>query len=375
MSGLQIGALEVPNSGSQAEQQELVSPCRMSGLQIGARRQVLREVKKSATLKKNATMKKSATMKKKTMSRFQSVYRMPKISDIVDDEEEESSSPQEPPKEADPKVTLVQKINPKTTFGQRVVAWKATQYGKEIVAHQISIEGAEQPEKIEQMFTDEMEMLRQLNHPNVMRYLGVQFNREKEEVLVLSEYVSRGTLKQMLEEHRGGFSEHFAMQVLVQAMEGLWFLHNNDITYRDLRPSRMALDEEGKVKLVDYANSVKIVRIEDRREQNSEVKFNPYYTAPEVFTDIFNEKADIWSVGCCLLELLTGSPPYHDYEEGGAFEQLNDQILPDITSMRISELAREFLSKCFQFDPENVIIIIFIILFHFISIFFFFKLT
>lgn len=93
-------------------------------------------------------------------------------------------------------------------------------------------------------------------------------------------------------------------------MEGLKYLHENKVIHRDLKCANILLSSEGEVKLSDFGASKKIEKellLEDEEEMNQSIKGSPYWMAPEVVRQVGHDfRADIWSLGCLIIELLTG---------------------------------------------------------------------
>lgn len=98
-------------------------------------------------------------------------------------------------------------------------------------------------------------------------------------------------------------------------LEGLQYLHGNEIIHRDLKCANVLVDNMGVIKLSDFGASQRIEQAcgfnTDDFTQSESFKGTPYWTAPEVLRQIeHNYPADIWSIGCCVIEMLTSKPPW-----------------------------------------------------------------
>ena len=94
--------------------------------------------------------------------------------------------------------------------------------------------------------------------------------------------------------------------IFKQMVEGLVALHNNKIVHRDIKCANIFLSKEGGVKLGDM-NVSKIAKAGVMQTQTG----TPYYCPPEVWKDKpYNEKCDIWSLGCVIYELTSLKPPF-----------------------------------------------------------------
>lgn len=147
-------------------------------------------------------------------------------------------------------------------------------------------------------------------------------------------------------------------------LEGLLYLHDQGVIHRDIKGSNILATKEGSVKLADFGVATRVVtsaNSDDKLENASEatgvvidrsVVGSPYWMAPEVIEQSGATTAsDIWSLGCTIIELLQGHPPYHHLDPMPAlFRIVNDDCppLPD----QASSVVRDFLMQCFQKDPN-----------------------
>jgi serine/threonine protein kinase len=100
-------------------------------------------------------------------------------------------------------------------------------------------------------------------------------------------------------------------------LEGLKYLHLNGIIHRDLKCANVLVDNMGVIKLSDFGASKRIIEelnYESSDSMSKSLKGSPYWMAPEVVRKIGHGKpADIWSLGCCVLEMLTSKPPWYEH--------------------------------------------------------------
>lgn len=96
---------------------------------------------------------------------------------------------------------------------------------------------------------------------------------------------------------------------VVKILEGLHYLHQSDVVHCDLKAANILTTKNGNVKLSDFGVSLNL-RAMERQAQN-DVAGTPNWMAPEVIElKGASTKSDIWSLGCTVVELLTGRPPY-----------------------------------------------------------------
>lgn len=115
--------------------------------------------------------------------------------------------------------------------------------------------------------------------------------------------------------------------------------------------------KEGIVKLADFgvatSHAISAVNLDISGDQQHEVVGTPNWMAPEIILlDGATSKSDIWSVGCTIVELVTGYPPYHELEQMPALYRVVHDLHPPLP-LGISPYLRDFLLSCFQKDPEK----------------------
>ena len=241
---------------------------------------------------------------------------------------------------------------------------------------------------------DEMSVLAVLDHPNVVSYYGVEVHRDK--VYIFMEYCSGGSLTGLLE-HGAIEDETVIMVYALQMLEGLAYLHQARIVHRDIKPENVLLDHNGVIKYVDFGAAKVIARqgqtmmapviaepsplknekrLKNEKGDDSKHGANqqgkpgvpqktmtgtPMYMSPEVIrgeappNSRFFGAADIWSLGCVILEMATGRRPWATLDNEWAImyniAQGNPPQQP--TEEQLSEGGRSFLRRCFERDPTK----------------------
>ena len=101
---------------------------------------------------------------------------------------------------------------------------------------------------------------------------------------------------------------------MVKILEGLHYLHESDVVHLDLKAANILTTKNGNVKLSDFGVSLNLRTVE---RELKDVAGTPNWMAPEVIElKGASTKADIWSLGCTIIELLTGRPPYTETANG-----------------------------------------------------------
>ncbi|XP_057416981.1 mitogen-activated protein kinase kinase kinase 1-like [Lotus japonicus] len=192
----------------------------------------------------------------------------------------------------------------------------------------------------------EISLLSRFKHDNIVRYFGS--HKDESTLYIFLEFVSKGSLASLYQKYRLNDSQVSAYTR--QILNGLKYLHDRDIVHRDIKGANILVDVSGAVKLADFGLA-KATKLNDLKSS----KGSPYWMAPEV-VNLKNEgyglAADIWSLGCTVLELLIRQPPYSDLEGMQAIFRIGKGEPPPIPE-HLSEDARDFILKCLQVNPNK----------------------
>ncbi|OBZ79147.1 MAP kinase kinase kinase wis4 [Grifola frondosa] len=222
---------------------------------------------------------------------------------------------------------------------------------------------------------DELSVMEMLHHPNVVEYYGIEVHRDK--VYIFEEFCQGGSLSALLE--HGRIEDEGILQVYtLQMLEGLAYLHSQNVIHRDIKPDNILLDHLGVIKYVDFG-AAKILAKNQRSIQrsrrasdalppnigaasgqfgmNNSLTGTPMYMSPEV---IRNSKRgrhgamDIWSLGCVVLECATGKKPWSNLDNEWAIMfhiGVATQHPPLPEPGQLSEMGIDFIRQCLTIDP------------------------
>ncbi|CAG9329525.1 unnamed protein product [Blepharisma stoltei] len=151
----------------------------------------------------------------------------------------------------------------------------------------------------------EINMMRNLNHPNIVKLLKVY--ESEEHVFLVLEYINGGTLLDRLSNYHK-YSEKNAAEIISRLLKAVDYLHSLEIVHRDIKLENILMISENndiEFKLADFG-----LACEDDHELSKRCG-SPGYTAPEIFSEkTYDKKVDIFSVGIVLYGLLTGTAAF-----------------------------------------------------------------
>ncbi|XP_077249820.1 mitogen-activated protein kinase kinase kinase 3-like isoform X3 [Tasmannia lanceolata] len=193
----------------------------------------------------------------------------------------------------------------------------------------------------------EITLLSQLAHPNIVQYYGSELAQGT--LSVYLEYISGGSIHKLLQEY-GPFGEPVIQSYTGQILSGLAYLHERNTVHRDIKGANILVDPNGAIKLADFGMAKHITSCSSVLS----FKGSPYWMAPEVIMNCngYNLAVDIWSLGCTVLEMATSKPPWSQYEGVAAIFKIgNSKEIPQIPDY-ISDNGKDFLKLCLQRDPS-----------------------
>ncbi|RCK67102.1 Serine/threonine-protein kinase STE11 [Candida viswanathii] len=201
----------------------------------------------------------------------------------------------------------------------------------------------------------EMMLLKELNHENIVRYFGS--STDENYLNIFLEYVPGGSVQTMLNSY-GPFEEPLIRNFIRQVLIGLSYLHGEDIIHRDIKGANILIDIKGTVKIGDFGISKKVSTIDEEDEdfkktgKRASLQGSVFWMAPEVVKQTtYTKKADIWSVGCLIVEMFTGRHPFPELSQMQALFKIGNHITPTIPEWCTVE-AKEFLTKTFEINFE-----------------------
>uniref|UniRef100_A0A0W0FGM3 Putative kinase-like protein n=1 Tax=Moniliophthora roreri TaxID=221103 RepID=A0A0W0FGM3_MONRR len=197
----------------------------------------------------------------------------------------------------------------------------------------------------------EIETLKDLDHPNIVQYLG--FEETPSNLSIFLEYVPGGSIGSVLLKH-GKLSEVNTKSFTGQILNGLEYLHSKGILHRDLRTDNILVEASGICKIFDFAVS----KWTEDFPAATLLQGTVFWMAPEVVNlqgTQYSVKVDIWSVGCMVLEMLAGTQPWTGDEMLAVmFKLYQEKVPPPVPEgVVLSEAGDDFRKKCFAINPDE----------------------
>ncbi|KAI9826775.1 MAG: ATP binding [Phylliscum demangeonii] len=199
----------------------------------------------------------------------------------------------------------------------------------------------------------EIGLLRELQHENIVRYLGS--SSDEEHLNIFLEYVPGGSVAAMLNQY-GPLRETVVINFVRQILCGLAYLHDRDIIHRDIKGANVLVDTNGRIKISDFGISKRVeasslLSSGARHNHRPSLQGSVFWMAPEVVKQTaYTRKADIWSLGCLIVEMFTGNHPYPDCSQLQALFKIGGgRAIPTLPE-HASDEAKAFLHQIFEID-------------------------
>lgn len=238
------------------------------------------------------------------------------------------------------------KVIGKGTFGRAILVKKKTT-GEQLIIKHVAMGQLSQKEKKEAL--NEVNVLRQLKHPHIIGYR--KSFEEDGNLCIVMDFAENGDLYQLIRNRKGKlFSEETIMKWFVQIASALEYTHSKHILHRDLKTQNIFLSKDNNVLVGDFG----IAKIlQNTMECAHTLVGTPYYLSPELCREEpYNQKSDVWSLGCILYELATHRHAFEANSMKGLVGKILRGIYPAISS-QYSQSLRNIVEICLQKDARK----------------------
>ncbi|KAK1419356.1 hypothetical protein QVD17_28522 [Tagetes erecta] len=200
---------------------------------------------------------------------------------------------------------------------------------------------------LQKEFAQEVYILRKVRHKNVVQFIGAC--TKPPSLCIVTEFMSGGSVYDYLHKQKGTFKLPTLLKVSIDISKGMNYLHQNNIIHRDLKAANLLMDEHEVVKVADFG----VARVKAQTGVMTAETGTYRWMAPEVIEHKpYDHKADVFSFGVVLWELLTGKLPYEYLTPlQAAVGVVQKGLRPTIPKNTPPKLA-DLLEKCWQQDPS-----------------------
>jgi len=229
-----------------------------------------------------------------------------------------------------------------------------TRTGELIAVKQVTLEESS-PGAVEAMqeIQNEIMLMKQLDHRNIVTLLGTE--RDGATLSILMEYVPGKSLDSILSKY-GALDEGVIQNYTKQILLALEYCHSKRVVHRDIKGKNILVDRTGCLKLADFGSAKAFQSNKEKVAPGHTYNYTPLWTAPEVLTGDYNNKVDLWSLGCVIIEMASAKSPWSEQNFENPFRALyhigNSGAIPKLPDT-LSELGLEFLHLCLQRDPDK----------------------
>lgn len=163
------------------------------------------------------------------------------------------------------------------------------------------------------------------------------------------DYCSGGSVRTLLK--AGRVEEKYSSVIMREMLVALQYIHKEDIIHRDIKAANVLISREGGVQLCDFGVAAQLSSSQHKR---TSMIGTPYWMAPEVIKEgsAYNQKADIWSLGITLYEIITGSPPYADQDIKRAVYLIPRSKPTRLEGSQYTPALKEFVAMCLDEEPD-----------------------
>jgi len=201
-------------------------------------------------------------------------------------------------------------------------------------------------------FQREAEIGKMMNHPGVMK---VYDDEKRSRVYMVMEWVEGRLLRQIMREQRP-MPEERAIKISINVLSALQHIHSRGVAHRDLKPENIMVDDEDRIKLIDFGIASKSDARRLTFAKLSAVMGTPDYISPEQVKGKRGDgRSDLYAMGVILYEMLTGKVPFTG---NNPFAIMNDRVLnnpvpPRAVNSQVTPEMQEIIYRALEREPAN----------------------
>ncbi|KAI3873453.1 hypothetical protein MKW98_008105, partial [Papaver atlanticum] len=201
-------------------------------------------------------------------------------------------------------------------------------------------------DSVEQEFRQEIYIIRQVRHKNAVQFIGACTKIPN--FYIVTEFMSGGSVHDFLHHHGGVFELPSLLKTAIGISKAMNHMHQKRIIHRDLRTENLLMDEDQVVKVAEFG----VARVQARSGAMTPETGTYRWMAPEVIQrKPYNHKADVFSFGILLWELLTGELPYGNLTAGQVIRGVVQEGLRPAIPEDTNEMLSGLIQSCWSQDP------------------------
>ncbi|KAJ1664628.1 kinase that interacts with cdc31p [Coemansia sp. RSA 1813] len=191
----------------------------------------------------------------------------------------------------------------------------------------------------------EINLLSQLHSPHIAQYYGSFV--ESSRMWIIMDYASGGSIHKLMQ--AGPIEERYISSIMYGVLLALYYLHTSGIMHRDIKAANILVTTEGVVQLCDFGVARQVMQASAKAYS---FVGTPYWMAPEVIQkgQVYDFKADIWSLGITAYEIATGVPPYAEEDPKRALFLIPRKGPKQLAPEQASKEMRDFVGRCLEVD-------------------------
>ncbi|KAA6427027.1 MAG: Serine threonine kinase [Trebouxia sp. A1-2] len=195
----------------------------------------------------------------------------------------------------------------------------------------------------------EIEMLKECNHANVVRYLGSW--RGSEALWIVMEYCGGGSVADLMHASDVPLDQDMISYICAETLAGLAYLHSIGKVHRDIKCGNILLTEAGEVKVADFGVAAQLSNTMSKR--NTFIG-TPHWMAPEVIQESrYDGKVDVWALGISAVEMAEVTPPRWSVHPMRVIFMISRDPPPRLADRdRWSLTFHDFVAQCLQKEPK-----------------------
>ncbi|XP_058087748.1 serine/threonine-protein kinase STY46-like isoform X3 [Magnolia sinica] len=202
-------------------------------------------------------------------------------------------------------------------------------------------------ETLEVEFAQEVTILREVQHKNVVRFIGAC--TKLPELCIVTEYMAGGSLYDFLHKHHNVLELSMLLKFAIDVCKGMEYLHLKNIIHRDLKTANLLMDTDRVVKVADFG----VARFESHGGVMTAETGTYRWMAPEVINhQPYDQKADVFSFAIVLWELATAKIPYDNLTPLQAALGVRQGLRPELPDNMHPKLL-DLMQRCWEGTPTD----------------------